>query len=71
MAAQKPWTSHPHVPYNTAMKTIVTAKFKPRVPAARRTRLTGVSTHLIGSLRGKIRVTGDIMATGRKWHAQS
>jgi hypothetical protein len=53
------------------MKTISTAKFKPRKPIAKRTRPSSTSAHLIGALRGKIRVTGDITSTGRKWHAQS
>jgi hypothetical protein len=53
------------------MKTVTARKFKARNPVAKRTRLGGTSAHLIGSLRGKIRVTGDLMTTGRKWHAQS
>ena len=53
------------------MKTIAAGKFKRRNTVAKRTRLGGTSAHLIGALRGKIRVTGDIMSTGRKWHAQS
>ena len=53
------------------MKTIATGKFKPRTPVPKRTRVSATSGHLIGALRGKIRVTGDIMSTGRKWHAQS
>ena len=54
------------------MKTVATGKFKQRNPAAKRTRLSGTSAHLIGALRDKIRVTGNIMmSTGRKWHAQS
>lgn len=58
--------------YNKVMRNIVADKFKPRrKPMAKRPRLSGTSAHLIGSLRGKIQVTGDIMATGRKWNAQS
>jgi prevent-host-death family protein len=29
------------------------------------------SASLIGSLRGKLKIKGDIMSTGVKWHAQS
>ncbi|MCL2640921.1 MAG: hypothetical protein FWD53_08770 [Phycisphaerales bacterium] len=56
------------------MKTVTSNKFKPRQPAPslpKRTRFTGPSAHLIGSLKGKIHMTGDIISTGRKWHAQS
>jgi hypothetical protein len=53
------------------MKTVPTDKFKPHKPVTKRARPTGTSAHLIGALRGKIRVTGDITSTGRKWHAQS
>ncbi|HEY4328825.1 MAG TPA: hypothetical protein VGN88_03750 [Phycisphaerae bacterium] len=53
------------------MKTVSSRKLKHRPPAAKPTRLNGPSAHLIGSLRGKIRVTGDILATDRKWNAQS
>ena len=53
------------------MKTIDVAKVKRRKPVAKRTQATGTSAHLIGVLRGKLRVTGDIMSTGRKWNAQS
>ncbi|MCL2646971.1 MAG: hypothetical protein FWD61_08190 [Phycisphaerales bacterium] len=55
------------------MKTIPSNKFKPRQSTLppKRTRISGPSAHLIGSLRGKIRVTGDIMSTDRKWHAES
>jgi hypothetical protein len=53
------------------MNTIGVGKVKRRNPVARRTRTSGALAHLIGALRGKLRVTGDIMSTGRKWHAQS
>ncbi len=36
------------------------------LPFVQRLRLRGTSAHLIGALRGKIRVTGDIMSTGQK-----
>ena len=65
------WTLGQRVLYNMVMKTIVADKVKRRNPVAKRTRSGGTSAHLIGSLRDKIRVTGDIMTTGRKWHAQS
>jgi len=29
------------------------------------------SASLIGSLRGKLTITGDIMSTGVRWHAES
>jgi prevent-host-death family protein len=29
------------------------------------------SANLIGALKGKIRIVGDIMSTGRKWDAES
>jgi prevent-host-death family protein len=29
------------------------------------------SASLIGSLRGKLKIKGDIMSTGVKWHAES
>ena len=29
------------------------------------------SASLIGSLRGKLKIKGDIMSTGIKWHAES
>jgi prevent-host-death family protein len=29
------------------------------------------SADLIGSLRGKLKIKGDIMSTGIKWHAES
>ena len=29
------------------------------------------SASLIGSLKGKIRITGDILSTGEKWDAES
>ncbi|HVX86749.1 MAG TPA: hypothetical protein VH253_18345 [Phycisphaerae bacterium] len=53
------------------MKTAVSNKRQVRKPAAKHGRAVGPSAHLIGALRGKIRVTGDLMSTGRKWHAES
>ncbi len=52
--------------YNVVMKIIAGGKLKQRKPVAKRRRGGGTSGHLIGALRGKIRVTGDIMSTGRK-----
>ncbi len=40
-------------------------------PVAKLIPVARTSEHLIGSLRGKIRVTGDIMSTGVKWDAES
>ena len=65
------WTIDRRLLYNVVMKTIADGKLKHRKPVAKRRRAGGTSAHLIGVLRGKIRVTGDIMSTGRKWHAQS
>jgi prevent-host-death family protein len=28
------------------------------------------SARLIGSLKGKLRITGDILSTGSRWHAE-
>jgi hypothetical protein len=53
------------------MKTRAAEQVKPRKPRAKFARPSGPSAHLIGALRGKIQVTGDLMSTGRKWHAQS
>ncbi len=65
------WTRPEPHQYNQIMKTSTSGKFKLR-PVARRTLRPRVSSaHLIGSLRGKIRITGDLNGTGRKWHAQS
>jgi hypothetical protein len=52
------------------MKTIAVGQIKRSPPVAKRSRIGGTSAHLIGALRSKIRVTGD-MSAGRKWHAQS
>ncbi len=37
----------------------------PRKPAVKSTRSPNTSAHLIGALRGKIRVNGNIMSTGQ------
>lgn len=41
------------------------------IPVAKLVPVPSGCAHLIGSLRGKIRVHGDILTTGRKWDAQS
>ena len=40
-------------------------------PVAKLIPVAKTSEHLIGSLKGKIRVHGDIMSTGVKWDAES
>ncbi len=40
-------------------------------PVARLVPITGDSASLIGSLRGKIKIKGNILATGVRWHAES
>ena len=40
-------------------------------PVARLTSVERESSALIGSLRGKIRIRGDIFSTGLNWNAQS
>ncbi len=40
-------------------------------PVAKLVPVTIDSTALIGSLRGKIRIKGDILSTGLRWDAQS
>ncbi len=40
-------------------------------PVAKLIPFARTSEHLIGSLRGKIHVSGDIMSTGVKWNAES
>jgi len=40
-------------------------------PVARLVPITSDSATLIGSLRGKIKITGDILSTGIRWNAQS
>jgi prevent-host-death family protein len=40
-------------------------------PVAKLIPIETESAQLIGSLKGKIKVTGDIFSTGLKWHAQS
>jgi prevent-host-death family protein len=39
-------------------------------PVARVLPMKTASTELIGSLRGKIRINGDLMSTGIKWRAR-
>jgi len=40
-------------------------------PVAKLIPLTADSASLIGSLRGKLKIKGDIMSTGARWHAES
>ena len=40
-------------------------------PVAKLIPLTTDSASLIGSLRGKLRIKGDIMSTGARWNAES
>ena len=40
-------------------------------PVAKLIPLGTDSASLIGSLRGKLKIKGDIMSTGIKWHAES
>lgn len=40
-------------------------------PVAKVTPIKGAPVHLIGILKGKVKVTGDIMSTGIKWDAES
>ena len=40
-------------------------------PIAKLIPLTADSASLIGSLRGKLRIKGDIMSTGARWNAES
>lgn len=39
-------------------------------PVAKLIPIRATSAELIGSLRGKVRVTGDVLSTGLRWHAQ-
>jgi len=39
-------------------------------PVARLVPINGTSEHLIGSLKGHIRIIGDIQSTGASWDAQ-
>lgn len=40
-------------------------------PVAKLIPLTADSASLIGSLRGKLKIKGDIMSTGVRWRAES
>ena len=40
-------------------------------PIAKLIPLGADSASLIGSLRGKVKIKGDIMSTGVRWHAES
>jgi prevent-host-death family protein len=40
-------------------------------PVARLTPVTSSCADLIGSMKGKIRIKGDLLSTGIKWNAQS
>jgi antitoxin (DNA-binding transcriptional repressor) of toxin-antitoxin stability system len=40
-------------------------------PVAKLVPFGGESSDLIGSLRGKIRIEGDIVSSGRRWNARS
>lgn len=39
-------------------------------PVAKLIPIRATSAELIGSLRGKVRVTGEVLSTGLRWHAQ-
>ena len=40
-------------------------------PVARLMPVESASAELLGSLKGKLRVTGDILSTGQRWEAES
>lgn len=40
-------------------------------PVAKLTRLRGPNARWIGSMKGKIKIKGNIMSTGMKWRAES
>lgn len=40
-------------------------------PVAKLVPLTVESRDLLGALRGKLRITGDVLSTGLKWDAES
>ncbi|HZR24257.1 MAG TPA: type II toxin-antitoxin system Phd/YefM family antitoxin [Vicinamibacterales bacterium] len=39
-------------------------------PVAKLIPISSESSHLIGSLKGKVRLTGDLLSTGAAWHAE-
>lgn len=40
-------------------------------PVAKLIPIEASSAAMIGSMKGRIRIKGDILSTGQKWHAQS
>ena len=40
-------------------------------PVAKLIPIRAESAELIGALKGKLRINGDILSTGARWHAQS
>lgn len=44
---------------------------KHRRPVAKLTPIKGRSSDLVGALKGKIKINGDILSTGIKWSAES
>ena len=40
-------------------------------PVAKLVRIESSSANLIGALKGKIKIKGDLLSTGRRWNAQS
>lgn len=40
-------------------------------PVAKLIPIRAESAELIGALKGKVRIKGDILSTGIRWHAQS
>lgn len=40
-------------------------------PVAKLIPIRAASAELIGTLKGRIKVKGDILSTGARWHAQS
>ncbi|MFA5890828.1 MAG: type II toxin-antitoxin system prevent-host-death family antitoxin [Actinomycetota bacterium] len=40
-------------------------------PVAKLIPIRATSAEMIGALKGKLRITGDILSTGTHWHAQS
>ena len=40
-------------------------------PVAKLVRIESSSSHLIGTLKGKLKIKGDIFSTGERWNAES
>jgi antitoxin (DNA-binding transcriptional repressor) of toxin-antitoxin stability system len=40
-------------------------------PVAKLVRIDSSSSHLIGALEGKLKITGNIFSTGERWNAES